>query len=328
MLPPNPYQYKHLNVAIGKDDMLFLYSGGHKLHEYFTGLARPSEASISQFQDNIWCRDSYCSTKGISYYHVLFPNKQTSLDWMYPESGSSIIPLFTSGLQLGSKIIDLSGFIRELGVDAWLKTDTHLCRFGETMTACKIYSEITGDTSCEISQDNLLSRPFKRERRGDLSIMLGDHGTNRVEQEILYNPYWIQHQFTNSLPGGNNGLMDIYINLNAPRRERLLIFGDSFGRASASCLSYFFEHTFFCRTPYMHTEIIDSFKPSIVCTQSIERYLPNTPADSARPNFLIFPLLERHAAKLEGSTGFHKALNAQLSYPRSPFVEFMSELAS
>lgn len=322
----DPYEHKELNVVIGKDDYLFMYAGGHNLHFYYTGQLQPAQDAIGRFLKNISERARYCSQANLPYFHILYPNKQTSLAGHYPAKGASIIPYFTADMAPEIPIIDLTNPIDALGVGAWLKTDTHLSRLGESMTAAKIVAEVTGCSSYEHDYGELLSKPYTRSRRGDLSLMLEDHGVNRQEQETLYHPHWIQHQYNNTLPGGNNGLIDIYINQNALRNERILLFGDSFGRGSASCLTFYFEHVMFCRTPYMHPEIIDAFMPTIVCTQSIERYLPDTPPDSSRPNFLLFPLLERHATKYEGSTEFFKALNAELSYPRPPFMNFMATL--
>lgn len=246
---------------------------------------------------------AFCKLHSIDFYHLLFPNKQSSLSCLYPTNIISVLDIFLSRVSACVDVIDFRNDLSGHGASVWLKTDTHLNQLGEILCAMSIAQKLFGKV-LDRDLEFISSQPYVRNRRGDLSIMLGDDGITRVEQETLYKQLWPKHHFCNSLPGGNNGLIDIYINTSAMDDRRVILFGDSFGRGVASCLSYFFSHIKFCRTPFMHAEVIPSYLPDIVLTQSIERYLPSTTLDDERPAFLLFPLIGKYWTKPEGGSHF------------------------
>jgi hypothetical protein len=320
-----PFKYASKNVVIGKDSFLFLFNGGHNVHDYHTRTRVPSPESINAVTTNFSSRKEYCKNKDIHFLHVLFPNKQAALPSLYPVEISSVSEQFLSSHDYGDELLSMDPFLEALGKEAWLKTDTHLNQKGFALSAVRI-AEILLKEDLKQYFEALTQRSFVRARRGDLSIMLGDDGINESEEEVLYQLHWNQYQFNNSLAGGNNGLIDILINGNAIKDARLLMFGDSFGRCCASFLSYFFTHVFFCRTPFLHDEIADAYKPDYIVTQSIERYLPSTTLDDERPIFLLYPTLGKAGKAFEGDRAFFEALNGELSYPRKPYHLFMDSL--
>jgi hypothetical protein len=321
----DPFVHISKNVVIGRDCFLFLYNGGHNVHDYHTGARRPSPESVSAVWANIERRRIYCFNNGIEYRHIIFPNKQMVLTDYYPTDLTSVTDQFLFEQDVREDILDMHPLLEKLGHDAWLKTDTHLNDKGLILSAISIAESLL-NADLQHHTSSLLKKSFVRERRGDLVIMLGADGANLCEEEVLYHPFWIQHQFTNSLPGGNNGLIDILINNNAVNDARLLIYGDSFGRGCISCLSHFFSHVMFCRTPFLHDEIADLYRPNYIITQTIERYLPSTTLDIERPFFLFYPVLGKHGKAFEGDKEFFEALNGELSYPRIPYHLFMDSL--
>jgi hypothetical protein len=320
-----PFAHISKNVVIGRDDFLFLYNGGHYVHDYHTRARRPSPESVGAVWINIESRRNYCFINDIEYRHIIFPNKQTVLADFYPTDLTSVTDQFLLGQDVREDILDMYPLLESLGHDAWLKTDTHLNDKGLILSAIGIAESLLKE-DLQHHTSSLLKKSFVRQRRGDLAIMLGEAGASLCEEEVLYHPFWIQHQFTNSLPGGNNGLIDILINKNATNDSRLLIYGDSFGRGCVSCLSYFFSHVMFCRSPFFHDEIASLYRPSYILTQSIERYLPSTMLDSERPFFLFYTVLGKHGKAFEGDKVFFEALNGELSYPRKPYHLFMDSL--
>ena len=313
------------NVIIGRDDFLFLYNGGQYVHDYHTGAKRPSPDSMSAVWTNIERRRKYCFLNSIEYRHIIFPNKQMVLTDHYPVDVASVTDQFLLGQDTREDILNMHPLLEKLGHHAWLKTDTHLNSKGLMLSAISIAESLLSE-NLQHHTSSLFKNSFVRERRGDLAIMLGEDGVNICEEEVIYHPFWIQHQFTNSLPGGNNGLIDILINKNAIKDARVLIYGDSFGRGCLACLSFFFSHLMFCRTPFLHDEIADSYRPNYVLTQSIERYLPSTRLDAERPFFLFYTVLGKYGKSFEGDIEFFKALNGELSYPREPYHLFMDSL--
>ncbi len=324
-LPKDPFSFADKDVIIGKNDHLFLYNGGHRAHSYHTGAESPSRDSIQRFQGNMIDRAGYCSRNGIDFLHLIFPNKQSSLADLYPVDIISVSEIFTSALSTRDNILDFGPALARHGEGVWLKTDTHLNHLGQALMSVLLAQTIEqGDFSDHFRA--LVKSPSSQILRGDLSLMLGDDGVDVTEEQVLYHAHWISHHFSNSLPGGNNGITDIYINNNAICDKRVLFFGDSFGRGCARLLSYFFSHVLFCRTPFMHSEIADMYKPQVLLTQSVERYLPSTASDANRPVFLLYPMIGKHWKAHDGSQAFYAALNAELCYPRHPYSVFMNNL--
>lgn len=322
-----PFKHALKNVVFGGDNFLFLFNGGHNVHDYHTGARVPSPESISAVNSNLIRRRNYCMNNSIHFLHVIFPNKQTALPHLYPVEICSVTDQFLSAMNSFDDILNMLPLLESLGHEAWLKTDTHLNSKGFALCTVSIAESLLKEDLKKHTY-TLMQRSFALERRGDLSIMLGDDGIDLSEEEVLYQLYWNQHQLSNTLHGGNNGLIDILINRNAIKDARLLIFGDSFGRCCASFLSYFFSHVFFCRTPFLHNEIADAYQPDYILTQSIERYLPSTTLDDERPCFLLYPSLGKHGKAFEGDKAFFEALNGELSYPRKPYHLFMDSLLS
>lgn len=324
-LPKDPFFFANKDVVIGKNDHLFLYNGGHRSHSYHTGAESPSHDSIQRFQDNMINRAGYCSANEINFLHLIFPNKQSSLADLYPADIISVTEIFTSSLSSRVNILDFGPALAQYGERVWLKTDTHLNQLGQALMSVLLAQAIEEDDFSEHFHV-LVKSPYSSILRGDLSLMLGDDGVDLTEEQIMYRTHWNTNHFNNSLPGGNNGITDIYINDNAVSNKRVLFFGDSFGRSCARLLSYFFSHVLFCRTPFMHYEIADMYQPHVLLTQSVERYLPSTPSDDNRPIFLLYPMIGKHWKAHDGSQRFYAALNAELCYPRYPYSAFIESL--
>lgn len=323
----DPFKYSDRNVVLGREGQLFLFNGGHHVHDYHTGKKRPTQESVSTAIRNIESRLSHCVKHNVEFLHVIFPNKQIALQELYPDEITSVIDLFFSPNTPVDSLLDMRTCLERIGPSAWLKTDTHLTRKAETVCSVEIANSLLKDDLSN-HMEQMLQASFIRQSRGDLSIMMGDDGIDITEEEILYATPWIHHYFHNKIPGGNNGLINIFVNPNAVADSRLLFFGDSFGRGCASCLSFFFSHVMFCRTPFLHYEIADLYKPDYLVTQSIERYLPSSISDSSRPLFLLYPALGKHGNTLEGDKKFFEALNGELSYPSLPYLQFMEAISS
>lgn len=320
--------YKEEDVIVGKSGILFLYNGGHRVFDYCSGAIHASSNAIHNFRSNLASRSTLCQNEGIAFYQVIIPDKQSVLVDEFPLENpiSHVDQFLDESWALQQCIVNLKEYLRELGKDAWLKGDTHLKPHTDAMIAWKLHAGIEQDET-ESEFNRIIAHPFEVAGYvGDLSSKIADYQHYVEETIIRYRRPWITAHQHNTIPGGNNGLIDIHVSANAARNKRVLFFGDSFGRSIAWYLSYFYQHVLFCRTPFCHYEMISMFKPDIMICQNIERYLPSTRSDDDRPNFLLYGSIGRHHGKEVAPREFYQLLNAQLSYPRLPFIDKVTKL--
>ena len=89
-------------------------------------------------------------------------------------------------------------------------------------------------------------------------------------------------------------------------------------------LQFWYAEVIFFRTGYFHEELAEQYRPDILITENVERYMGFCLSDKDRPQFLLYPYLNEK--KYEPSKVFTEALSAVLSYPRKPYVDFVTKL--
>ncbi|MCC4254786.1 hypothetical protein LL251_20450 [Sphingobium naphthae] len=272
-------------VHIGKGGHLFLASGAHAVFEYATGRKTVELQSLVNFKNNISSRRNCADAFGCSYRHIIVPDKQSVLNDLV--NGAEV------STRLGEQHKTFTGFpeilypLRELqglGETVFMRTDTHLADIANILLSRLIFTELTGE---ELSDevDNLQEYLIVRKRHiGDLGSKL----TPQIGAEELFLKREWGKLYSNHL-SGNDGLIDVYVNPEAIREGRLVIFGDSFARAMGSCLSRLFSEVMFFRTRFAHGEIISLSRPDYLLTQNAERYLANVSADADAPPFFLYP---------------------------------------
>ena len=81
---------------------------------------------------------------------------------------------------------------------------------------------------------------------------------------------------------------------------------------------------YFYRTGHFHEELAALIQPDVLITENVERYLDTPLADEARPHFLLYPILQGQS--YAPAKEFAEAFSAVLSYPRSPYWDFLKTL--
>ncbi|MGF1697507.1 hypothetical protein L4C54_17740 [Vibrio lamellibrachiae] len=151
----------------------------------------------------------------------------------------------------------------------YIHDDTHCSDAG--------YLEVLNQTLSKIGVELPVYSPVEKEniKPGDLGRMLELPPIKRnvivgfdVDSNIK--------SFSNfkALPG-NSGEMHYKINKNAPIKNRVLLFGDSFFVGCMKLLAHFFEEVIYIRRPYLMESVVNVLLPSIVLTGNAERYLVN-----------------------------------------------------
>lgn len=287
------------SVFVGKDGFLFLVGGNHKVLEYFTSKTLPKIQSFENFWSNIKEREAYCTEKGVAYKHFIFPDKLYALR---DKTNFQVESLYKNKYEIKIKnaqenVIYFDFPIKKVE-NFYHKTDTHINVFGTASCVKQMIEDVSKKELNDFS--NFIYKDQKTEE------MTGDLGSkmNPIVSEIITSRPIIKNMFrySNSISGGNNGMLDILINPNAVNDKRLLIFGDSFFRISLGFLSFFYKEVIFCRTPFFYPEIVSSCSPDTVFTGNAERYLSNVHSDILRRNFFLLPLLDEK--KTSPSDGF------------------------
>ncbi len=292
-------------VAIGKNDFLFLVGGNQRVLAFVSGQVSFSYTARKIFYDNVRARGGYCRDHKISYCHVVFPDKHSVMPEKFPFEIKVPIGRLTYEFCKGEFIYPVAE-LAALGESAYLKTDTHMTVHGqmEMVRQCilglKLGAEFFEDKRSAITalwyeQDNFC---------GDLGQKLDQKPTERRLRSRK--PDGVAF-FCNN-PVGNVGAIHVAINRKA--KHKLLIFGDSF---SIDCLYAFgllFREVIIVRSPYFHRDIVKLFGPTHLITSNAERYLINMPMDTEAPvPLFMLDLLKKESRP---DNGYFEAMNALL----------------
>lgn len=309
-------------VIIGDDDYLFLAHGGHHVLEVITGRREISDETIRNFRDNLLFRKAEAERAGSQYRHVIFPDKQSVLVEQFPVK--DFLCLGDVHLQRSPEIRDIVFYplaLLRANDSVFRKTDTHLTDYGSALVAAALAEAFTGEDQAH-RLEAIVARAVEQVEDGDLG---GRFTPPRSVRERYLRSAPGLKCFMNKLAVGNNGIVDICITPGAPYRQRVVWFGDSFGRNCVRQLANYFREIVFLRTPFFHPDIFWQIKPDILITQNVERYLEGCKPDDERPSFFMYPHLSGREYTPEQA--FAEAFSAVLSYPRKPYQDFITAQA-
>jgi hypothetical protein len=317
------------DVLIGQEGHLFLASGGHHILDYVTGKRTVPAQSIHNFWHNISKRREYAVASGTKYVHIIFPDKQTVLTDYFPiDDCLSLGREYLAKIPFEAtadarRVIFPVEALKGLGTAAFMKCDTHLTDLGTITIVAELVQHLEDDAGAAAVKDLVSSVKEEREHVGDLGSKLIPIRSAHERFLRIRDPFRWWH---NAIYGGNNGIVDIRINNNARFQERVLVFGDSFARECVRILSHFFYQTLFARTGFFHFEVFDLYKPDILITANVERYLDFCQPDERRPIFFLYPYLS--GVEYKPCKEFCEAFSAMLSYPREPYQQFLRSITN
>ncbi|MCB1686976.1 MAG: hypothetical protein KDI33_00740 [Halioglobus sp.] len=301
-------------VLVTKTGELFLVGGQHPVFVKDSSQElKIEDSSKNNLVRNISNRKAIFQKKDILYKHVVFPDKHNVYSKQFPIDVESLMSKYIGhpGYPSDDVIYPIDR-LQELGKPSFIRTETHMTEYACHELAHYFLSEIDSQFCTP-----KLSLTYKNATiEGDLGTKLQPKRYSIIE--IASRPKGIK-RWTNGI-SGNDGLMDIYQNINTDYRKRILIFGDSFFRTIAEFMAMYSPQVTFCRSRYVHYELVTSIKPDIVFSGNVERYLSFVNSDAVRPNFLLYPQLNNQ--QVNPSEGFWKALNALLSYGRPGYKAF------
>ncbi len=311
------------SVLVGNDGYLFLAEGHHHVLDIVTGNIEIADVSFDAFRDNISRRIAWAEANNAQFLHLIVPDKQSIAPELWPLS--SPLKLGEEYIKRSSALADFIFYpIQQLSEhrDRIIsRVDTHLREYGSILLASLLVEKFSG-----ADQGNIFSELTRHiVRGGQIDGDLGSKLTPPVSDHSELLNYQIPGvEFCNNIEGANNGGIDLRFNPEAIYNKRLIIFGDSFGRDISRFLQFWYSEVFFFRTGYFHEEIAELCKPDILITENIERYMNDCAFNDEHPQFLLYPLM--HGREYAPSEKFLEALNAVLSFPRKPYLDFVGRL--
>jgi hypothetical protein len=308
-------------VLFGRDGQLFLADGGHAVLEFALGRRAVDRDSIETFWTNVGSRSVVAAKLGIPYVHIIFPDKQSVLVDQFPFGQ----PVCLGEIYLKDQAADTVFYprdrLRDLGVSAFQRTDTHLTDLGTATVARHVLDRLFGRSHVVEFGTIVDGINVPQEWFGDL----GRRFTPELgETRLTFRGHRSVKWYNNDLQGANNGRVDLTFNTRAMYDKRLLIFGDSFGRELARFLGLFISEIVFLRTPFLHAEMLAQVSPDLLITENVERYLSSCSSDENCPSFLLYPFLG--SGQYAPTREFAEVLSGILSYPREPYKRLRSSL--
>lgn len=320
-LPPGHVEN---DVLVGREGMLFLAGGAHRVLDHVSGALRVTPQRLETSRLNHVQRKGIADRRGFGYLHVVTPDKQSFLPglWPFPEAPP---------LRLGQMLLDHLGaeatridypvaMLAEAGAAAASRVDTHYTDHGTILVAARTAALLTGEAQEDLRDRLLDGLTGSRSHKGDLGGKL-DPAWRATEP--CWEGGWPGRFLTNGVSAINTGLVEIWLNGAARYPRRLAVIGDSFGKNLAKFLQFWFREVLFLRSQFFHTEWTDGFRPHFVLTQNVERYIPNILPDAQRPHALLLPVMRGHP--LAVSPEFAETLAALLAVGRPPYARLARE---
>mgnify|MGYP000317724649 FL=1 len=284
-------------VVKGRNGELYLGGGAHGMLEFATGRAVVAAPLIVALRNNLERRKRIADEFRLPFLHLIAPEKYKVYREDFPvENAISPVDHY---LRAG-----VSDFLypdeelrRETRGRTYFKTDTHWAPHGIARVVSLIAARFGRSAAdIELIEQEMMAALTPHAFVGDLGGKL----TPKVEEHSF------RARGSHMYRTADNGLArDPAHNVNDARlivalsdfptaQGRLMIFGSSFMMTSLPFLAMAFKRVIFCRTRFLHPEMIYMCKPDFVLTEMAERYLTNTPNDEGAPPFLIMPrLLDR-----------------------------------
>ena len=259
--------------------VLFLHqeNGGQQQFEYLLGNKNISQESVKAFSQNMRRNLRYTKINNIPYKHVIFPSKPYAFRHEFEKIGVSISRIGPDHLYNHEGVTS-----PELTINEYYLDDTHVNHRGLLRIISGLIGELIG---IKLPKGNFIIEKSV----GDLGKMYGINSTPKEKFSGFVNVNKnLDFIFTlqNALKG-NTGHLDVNINTKALLDKRILVFGDSFFRASLPILNNIFEEVIYIRCPFIMQDLANALEPDIILSGNAERYLVNVPDSLETPPYFL-----------------------------------------
>ncbi|ABG41721.1 hypothetical protein Patl_3215 [Paraglaciecola sp. T6c] len=264
-------------VAItGKSGHLFLHGGSNHVDDLFRGTdihCEKAEGWCSLIQE----RQRIASNSGYRYLQIIIPEKQTLLPGRYYRNiqGPSRLLQMVENAKVESYVSVYDAFSSHVNGDIFYKTDSHFNALGNFLLFDSLMKHLNVDHGFSPNFDLLckyagdLGSKFYPLKILERTKALSNLPTHKRTVEYQCVPNIKAHM----------GQKIHWVNFDAPIKQKVLIFGNSFADIGKKqhhltfWLSYCFEECYFVWAAEFDFTIIETFKPDLVIGQSVERFM-------------------------------------------------------
>ncbi len=320
-------------VLEGQEGFLFLSGGRHSPLRFAQAGSAVKPESLSQFWANIQRRQAQLERRNIRFAHLIAPDKHSVCREVFPVEVTNCLGEQYLGSAPNDQLLQWVAYPQQRLAEDFrrhcYRVDTHYRPSGTLLMLRQVLAIAGGEKAVQqLPTDDQLTYRRQSNWTGDLGSKLSPCRSEDCERLVL--PQAIR-TYSNNLAGGNNGIIDLYVNLEhskdpgqSPGLGRVLVSGDSFGRDMARTLALICQEVLFVRSPFLHIELVDAMRPDLVITQNAERYLSGVASDEDRPVFFLFPFFKDNAYAM--APAMAQALSAVLSYGRPPYMAWLEQL--
>lgn len=313
-------------VIIGEDEQLFLASERHNTIDLLSGKVPIHRNSFTYFARNLKSRREIATQAGARYVHLVAPDKHSVLREEFPFKEFTPVAETYREKTGADFLFPVQALRASSPLKGYCRTDTHWSIRGRIAIAAELARALGFDEATIAARTATLSalvKPTEQPFVGDLG---GRFTPPRDEPGEVLAPDWRIHAFSNGVTSGNHGRINLMISDYPEAQGRLVIFGDSFLAQTLQALTAYFKEILFCRTRFLHREIVLNAAPDYIITENVERYLSAVSSDAEAPPMLLMAPMMGRPARYDGDNV--RALGAFLSSRTgSAYRKFLDGLA-
>jgi hypothetical protein len=285
-------------VLIGNEGELYLMGGMHWILQFAVGAAKVDPSTLETFFSNIELRRRVALRFSARYLHLIAPEKYV----VVPENMPFPAVDFMARAFMNHELPDVvypRALLTALGSGhAYYKTDSHWAVRGRVAIA-RLIAEYAGLKTeiVEAGTELLLAAiagPLAQAFIGDLGRKFDPPQSEvtalfRRPYQVISSENGLEHVAGTIYNDGR--LIVATSECENAVDQTLLIFGDSYLHLTIDFLAAFFKTIVFCRSRFLHDEIVSLVRPHMIVTQNAERYLNAVESDTTAPAFLLVPYL-------------------------------------
>lgn len=299
-------------VWVSDDGRLFLTGGTHRVLDQLTGRLVPDAASVAAFAANIAARRALCDRAGIGFSMWVFPEplfaQRDTLPELEARAGRLISPYLAHYLHaVVDQPVHYPLATLEGRPACFRRVDSHYSARGFLRIAMQIMDDCDpglGQAHMRAATDAIAALPPEERVRSGSGDLGRKFSPPRRERIPVVPPLVTWSEVSNGVRG-NMGILVLVDSPQGQRDETLLVFGDSYLRSLLPALAWGWRRILFCRSPFLHAELIAAVRPGRIICGTAERYLSAVRPDAARPHVLALPLIAGH--RVIPDPGFAKA---------------------
>lgn len=272
------------SAIVGCNNWCFIYEGSNDYRSSY--INRELSSMGVEWGRVIEARQSFCDRLGIKFQQVIVPNKATVLPECYPEVLPADVSFPLKSLLASSVDANLLIPLTEFRADPvreaiFRRNDSHLTVAGNALLTELIIDAVGIDLIgnvpsievCGVNHIGDLGGKFRVLIREELLAPRFDSGL--LDQCTIDKTYEV-------LAGGFNGSKQSFHNPNAPIKQTILVFGNSFFERNPSwgltpLFVALFENFHFIWSSHFIQDEVLSLRPDLVLSQTCERFMVRVP---------------------------------------------------